>query len=77
MAAPACVDRVSIFREKRAQYFLAAARPGLYVKEGDYTLDTMNREERRSVEQAGVKVVILPVVPGKSTTALLQKIARL
>jgi bifunctional ADP-heptose synthase (sugar kinase/adenylyltransferase) len=29
------------------------------------------------VEQAGGKIVIIPFVPGKSTTALLEKISRL
>ena len=57
--------------------FLAAAQPDIYVKGGDYTLDTINQEERRTVEQAGGRVVIIQFVPGKSTTALLQKIARL
>ena len=30
-----------------------------------------------TVEQAGGKIVIIPFVPGKSTTALLKKIMRL
>jgi bifunctional ADP-heptose synthase (sugar kinase/adenylyltransferase) len=77
LAALACVDAVCIFTEKTATRFLAAAQPDIYVKGGDYTLDTVNREERRAVEQAGGKIVILPLVPGKSTTALLEKIARL
>jgi bifunctional ADP-heptose synthase (sugar kinase/adenylyltransferase) len=47
------------------------------VKGGDYTLETINQEERRQVEKSGGKVLILPVVPGKSTTALLKKIASL
>ena len=76
LAALACVDGVCIFAEKTATRFLAAAQPDIYVKGGDYTLDTMNQEERRSVEQAGGKIAIIPLVPGKSTTALLQKIAR-
>jgi bifunctional ADP-heptose synthase (sugar kinase/adenylyltransferase) len=49
----------------------------VYVKGGDYTLETLNQEERRTVEQAGGRIVIIPFVPGKSTTALLKKIARL
>jgi len=50
------------------------SRPEIYVKGGDYTLDTLNQEERHTVEQAGGKIVIMPCVPGKSTTALLKKI---
>jgi D-glycero-beta-D-manno-heptose 1-phosphate adenylyltransferase len=77
LAALASVDGVCIFAEKTAVTFLAAARPDIYVKGGDYTLDTLNQEERQTVEQAGGKVVIVPLVPGKSTTALLEKISRL
>jgi hypothetical protein len=36
-------------------------------------MDTINQDERRLLEQLGVQIVILPAVPGKSTSALLQK----
>jgi len=77
LAALECVDGICIFSEKAAMRFLAAAQPDIYAKGGDYTLETVNQEERRLVESAGGKVIILPVVPGKSTTGLLEKIARL
>ncbi len=77
LAALESVSGVWIFREKTATRFLEAAQPDIYVKGGDYTLETINQEERRAVERAGGKVIILPVVPGKSTTALLKKIAEL
>ncbi len=77
LAALASVDGVCIFADKTAAKFLSAARPDIYVKGGDYTLDTLNQEERRVVEAADGKIVILPLVPGKSTTALLGKISRL
>jgi rfaE bifunctional protein nucleotidyltransferase chain/domain len=77
LAALESVDGVCIFAESTATRFLAAARPDIYVKGGDYTLDTLNQDERRTVEQAGGSIVIIPFVPGKSTTALLKKISRL
>ncbi len=77
LAALESVDGVCIFAEKTATRFLAAAQPDIYIKGGDYTLDTLNKEERRTVEQAGGKIFIIPFVPGKSTTALLKKISRL
>jgi D-glycero-beta-D-manno-heptose 1-phosphate adenylyltransferase len=77
LAALASVDSVCIFAEKTAVKFLATAQPDIYVKGGDYTPDTLNQDERRAVESAGGKVVIIPFVPGKSTTALLEKISRL
>jgi hypothetical protein len=53
---------------------LESVRPDIYVKGGDYTLDTINQDERRLLEQLGVKIVILAAVPGRSTSALVQKI---
>ena len=77
VAALQSVDGVCIFAEKTATRFLTVAQPDVYVKGGDYTLATINQDERRAVEQGGGRVVIIPFVPGKSTTALLEKIARL
>ncbi|HXI71954.1 MAG TPA: adenylyltransferase/cytidyltransferase family protein [Verrucomicrobiae bacterium] len=77
LAALQSVDGVCIFTDKEATKFLAAAQPDVYVKGGDYTLDTLNQDERRAVESAGGKIVLVPFVPGKSTTGLLEKISKL
>ncbi len=77
LAALESVTGACIFAEPTATKFLSVAAPDIYVKGGDYTLDTLNQDERRAVEQAGGKIVIVPFVPGKSTTALLEKISRL
>ena len=62
-------------RERDAVKFLQAVRPDIYVKGGDYTLETINQDERRFIEGIGGKVVLLAHVPGKSTTGLLRKLA--
>jgi len=77
LAALESVSSVCIFTETTAVDFLSAAQPDIYVKGGDYTLDTLNQDERRAVEAAEGKIAIIPFVPGKSTTALLEKISRL
>ena len=77
VAALAAVDAVSIFPEVSATSFLGMAHPDIYIKGGDYTLDTINQEERRQVESAGGRIIFIPFVPGKSTTGLIQKITRL
>jgi len=77
LAALESVSAICIFPEKTMTKFLAVAKPDIYVKGGDYTLDTLNQDERHAVESAGGKIVIIPFVPGKSTTALLEKISRL
>lgn len=77
VAALGCVDAVCIFNQRSALQFLTAAQPDIWIKGGDYTIDTVDQDERRAVEKAGGKLVILPLVPGKSTSALLDKISRL
>ena len=77
LAALKMVDAVHVFHELTALRFLQDIAPDIYAKGGDYTLDTINQEERRSIENMGGKVVILPAVQGKSTTALVEKISRL
>ena len=77
LAALESVSGICIFPERTMTKFLASVRPDIYVKGGDYTLDTLNQDERHAVESAGGKIVIIPFVPGKSTTALLKKISSL
>lgn len=77
LAALESVDGVYIFNEPTATAFLALSQPDIYVKGGDYTLETINQEERRVVERAGGSVLILSFVPGKSTTLLLEHIHKL
>ena len=74
LAALACVDAVVIFPQVRAHRFLAAVRPDVYVKGGDYQPDTLVGRERAVLTAVGSKIRILPFVKGFSTTRLIQKI---
>ena len=66
LAALACVDAVCIFSEMRAVNFLR-------VKGGDYTLETIDQNERSAVESAGGRIEFIRFVEGKSTTRLVEK----
>ena len=76
LAAMQCVDAVCIFPDSRATLFLKACKPDIYVKGGDYTIDTLNADERNAVESAGGRIALLPLVPGKSTTSIIEKMSR-
>jgi rfaE bifunctional protein nucleotidyltransferase chain/domain len=71
------VGGVCVFPDETAMRFLERAQPDIYVKGGDYTIDSINQEERRYVESMGGRIAILANVPGKSTSAMLAKIAKL
>jgi D-glycero-beta-D-manno-heptose 1-phosphate adenylyltransferase len=67
------VDGVVIFRGKRLAGEIAALKPDIYCKAGDYTLATLDPSERAALEAAGSKVVFLPFIPGFSTTRLIRR----
>lgn len=73
LASLECVDGVCVFPEVRATHFLELAQPDIYVKGGDYSLETLNPEERKIVEQAGGQIRLIPMLPGRSTTKTLGK----
>jgi rfaE bifunctional protein nucleotidyltransferase chain/domain len=77
LAALQAVDAVCIFPETRATRFLSLARPEVYVKGGDFTVEELPEEERDVVAGFGGRIVTAGFVPGQSTTALLSKISRL
>ncbi len=76
LAALAAVDGVCVFEEVDALRFLAEVKPDIYAKGGDYTIDTINQPERRLIESHGGKVVILPGVPGRSTSSVIAKLVK-
>jgi rfaE bifunctional protein nucleotidyltransferase chain/domain len=73
LSALGCVDYVVVFEGKRATGLLGAVRPHVYAKGGDYTRDSLDAGERQALEDAGAEIVILPLVPGRSTTSVLEK----
>jgi rfaE bifunctional protein nucleotidyltransferase chain/domain len=68
------VDGVVIFRGRRLDREIAALRPDIYCKAGDYTLATLDPAERSALRRAGARIVFLPFLRGFSTTALVRRI---
>jgi rfaE bifunctional protein nucleotidyltransferase chain/domain len=66
------VDYVTLFSEGTADRLIEVLRPDVYVKGGDYTEDTL--PEAPTARRLGAKIAILPLVPGRSTTALLERL---
>lgn len=74
LAALGCVDYVVIFDGKRAIDVLRTVRPHVYAKGGDYTPDSLDPEERAALAEAGSGIKILPLVPGRSTTSVVERL---
>jgi rfaE bifunctional protein nucleotidyltransferase chain/domain len=75
VASLECVDMVVIFPEIRATEFIRACpKESTYFKSGEYTIESLNREEKAVLDERGCKIVILPPEPGLSTTRILAKV---
>jgi rfaE bifunctional protein nucleotidyltransferase chain/domain len=71
LAALECVDFVTIFPARRVTAVIEALRPAIYVKGGDYTMESLDSEEVAALKSVGAEIKTLPLVPGKSTSSLI------
>jgi D-beta-D-heptose 7-phosphate kinase/D-beta-D-heptose 1-phosphate adenosyltransferase len=81
MAALRSVDFVTIFEEDTAVNLIAALRPDIYVKGGDYEVSSEAANptgkvlpEAATVQSYGGKIQLIPFLPNHSTTGLIKKI---
>jgi D-beta-D-heptose 7-phosphate kinase/D-beta-D-heptose 1-phosphate adenosyltransferase len=72
LAALGFVDAVTIFDEDTPLEVLQSVRPHVLVKGGDYQLDQV--VGREFIEASGGRVMLVPLTPEKSTTALVERI---
>ncbi|MBR2520251.1 MAG: D-glycero-beta-D-manno-heptose 1-phosphate adenylyltransferase [Selenomonadaceae bacterium] len=66
------VDHVIFFGEQTAENLIAQVKPNVYVKGGDYTLETL--PEAKIVQKFGGRVELVNLVEGHSTTNIVEKI---
>lgn len=72
VGALACVDAVVVFDEETPAEIVRALQPDVLVKGADWPADQI--VGRDTVEARGGRVVRVPVEPGHSTSAILERI---
>lgn len=73
LAALAVVDYVVVFDELTAEKIVAEVKPDIYVKGGDYQVKDL--PEANIVEALGGRIVLVPEVPGRSSSNIIRKIS--
>lgn len=71
LASLESVSGVVVFDQDTPLELIRAVLPDVLVKGSDYSIDEV--VGAREVEAAGGRVVLAPLVPGRSTTTLIQK----
>lgn len=74
LAALACVDFLCFFPEDTPEETIRLLRPDIHCKGGDYRPEDL--PERGAVEAGGGRIVVLPFIPGYSTTSLVERIRK-
>ncbi len=72
LAALEMVDAVVVFDEDTPQLLVERLQPDVIVKGGDYSPDTIVGAD--VVRGRGGRVVVIPLVPGQSTTSIIAKL---
>jgi len=72
VAALGCIDYVVLFNDPDPQSLIAALQPDVLVKGGDWAVERI--VGREIVEARGGIVRTIPLVPGVSTTSIIQRI---
>ena len=72
LAALESVDMAVLFTEQTPVHLIEKIRPDIYVKGGDYEIDTL--AETQLVKTWGGKAIAIPFLYERSTTSLLGKI---
>ena len=72
LAAVECVDLVVVFSEDTPLELVKALKPDVIVKGGDYSEGTI--VGAAEVKSWGGRVVVVPLTPGQSTTAIRRKL---
>ncbi len=72
LASLESVDLVVLFSEKTPVELIAQIKPNIYVKGGDYEIDSL--AETALVKTWGGKAFAIPFIHDRSTTALLRRI---
>jgi rfaE bifunctional protein nucleotidyltransferase chain/domain len=65
------VDFAVIFSEQTADLLLRRIRPDVYVKGGDYSEATL--PEAATAREIGAEIAFVPLVPHRSTSALIEQ----
>ena len=74
LASMGFIDYITIYPFQGAKNYIARLKPDVYVKGGTYTLESINQEERKIVEDYGGEIVLGIGVPNKSTTRIIKSI---
>jgi len=74
LSALSCVDFVTVFEGASANRFISLSEPDIYVKGGDYDINSIDNSDRRTLESIGAKCEFIDFEVDISTTKILKSV---
>ena len=70
------VDGIITFPSMNCAHLISCLKPDVYVKGGDYNINNIHPEEKKALDEVNARIEFVPLMPGYSTTALIEKIIK-
>ena len=67
------VDAVVLFDTSRCDGIITEISPDIYVKGGDYDIETIDIHEKKALMKVGAEIRFIALTPGFSTTGTISK----
>lgn len=74
LSALESVAWVTVFDETRVTNLLNELRPDVWVKGGDYTIESLDAGEREAAQAQGIEIALIPPIEGISTSGIVERI---
>ncbi|MDG1139751.1 MAG: adenylyltransferase/cytidyltransferase family protein [Opitutales bacterium] len=76
LSALSCVDEIVLFSTPNLKYEILKLKPDYYIKSADYSLNSINKEEKHALKEVGAEIKFVSMLAGKSTTDVISKITQ-
>lgn len=76
MSALEAIDAIIIFKTPRLDAEIRQLKPDIYFKAGDYSIDTIDKQEKAALIEVGADIRFLPFLDGFSSSNLMMKLSK-
>jgi len=76
LSALEMIDYIFIFPETHVDKYIRELQPDIFAKGGDYSLETLDKEEVNAIKECGGKIELIKKVEDKSTSKLIEVIKK-
>lgn len=73
LMALSVVDKVFVIDSENVADAILEVKPAVWVKGGDWTLETLNRYEVAAARSVGARIEIIPMTAGYSSTGIIER----